>query len=102
MVCKGDRAIPKPWVPPQTPCSPRRRRRVSNVDQVAFGVIDLLRSASSPTVSMHACKGMTSSRYSSQPMFSVRRAKALSFSGCESRPAAFAPTGSRWSSREVG
>jgi hypothetical protein len=29
----------------------------------------------------------------------VRRAKALSFSGCESRPATFAPAGSNWSSR---
>jgi len=32
-------------------------------------------------------------------MFNVRRAKALSFSGCESRPATFAPAGSNWSSR---
>jgi hypothetical protein len=29
----------------------------------------------------------------------VGRAKALSFSGCESRPATFAPAGSYWSSR---
>ena len=29
----------------------------------------------------------------------MRRAKALSFSGCESRPATFAPAGSYWSSR---
>jgi len=29
----------------------------------------------------------------------VRRAKALFFSGCESRPVTFVPTGSNWSSR---
>jgi len=29
----------------------------------------------------------------------VRRAKALFSSGCESRPATFAPAGSNWSSR---
>jgi hypothetical protein len=34
-----------------------------------------------------------------QANFHVRRAKALSFSGCESRPATFAPAGSNWSSR---
>jgi len=32
-------------------------------------------------------------------MFVVRRAKALSFSGCESRPVTFAPAGSNRSSR---
>ena len=31
--------------------------------------------------------------------FAVRRAKARPFSGCESRPATFAPAGSNWSSR---
>ncbi len=31
--------------------------------------------------------------------FHVRRGKALSFSGCETRPATFAPAGSNWSSR---
>jgi hypothetical protein len=29
----------------------------------------------------------------------VRRDKALFFSGCESRPVTFVPTGSNWSSR---
>jgi len=29
----------------------------------------------------------------------VRRAKALSFNGCESRPVTFVPTGSNWSRR---
>jgi hypothetical protein len=29
----------------------------------------------------------------------VRRAKALFFSGCESRPATFVPAGSNWSRR---
>jgi hypothetical protein len=33
------------------------------------------------------------------PLFNVRRAKALSSSGCESRPVIFVPTGSNWSSR---
>jgi len=32
-------------------------------------------------------------------MFNVRRDKALFFSGCESRPVTFVPTGSNWSSR---
>ena len=31
------------------------------------------------------------------PNISVRREKALSFSGCESRPATFASAGSNWS-----
>ena len=36
---------------------------------------------------------------STLPDIYVRRAKALSFSGCEPRPATFAPAGSNWSSR---
>ncbi|MGH8490610.1 MAG: hypothetical protein ACREXS_17535, partial [Gammaproteobacteria bacterium] len=35
------------------------------------------------------------------PNFLVRRAKARSFSGCERRPATFAPAGSNRSSRDT-
>jgi len=40
-----------------------------------------------------------SDRYRATSLLYVRRGKALFFSGCESRPVTFVPTGSNWSSR---
>jgi len=44
-------------------------------------------------------KGASQHTCDSYFYFVVRRDKAPSFSGCESRPATFAPAGSNWSSR---